>query len=113
MVTVGKLVNSAALPEERKVYVKQVLHQLGYPASRVANTAFFAFFLGFFTAPKFIPKWKQLTDAGLSIPDALAIFAEVAPHIGAHLLVYSSSFASSASTSQGSGVTQSFDTQRQ
>ena len=40
MITVGQLVDSADLPHERKEPVKQVLLQLGFPASRTVGKAF-------------------------------------------------------------------------
>lgn len=67
MVTVGQLVNSADLPQERKDPVKQVLLHLGVPASRTVGKAFRSL------------NEKHLTDHGLSIADAVAIFAESAP----------------------------------
>lgn len=72
MVTVGQLVNSADLPQERKDPVKQVLLHLGVPASRTVGKAFRSL------------NEKHLTDHGLSIADAVAIFAESAPTTGAH-----------------------------
>lgn len=72
MVTVGQLVNSADLPQERKDPVKQVLLHLGFPASRTVGKAFRSL------------NEKHLTGHGLSIADAVAIFAELAPNTGAH-----------------------------
>lgn len=68
MVTVGQLVNSADLPQERKEPVKQVLLQYPrFPSKQNIGKAFRSL------------NEKHLTDHGLSIADAIAIFAELAP----------------------------------
>jgi len=65
MTTVSELVDKGDIPEERKDNVKNILHDLGYAASRAVGKAFLKI------------TEKHMTDAGMSIADANAILAEV------------------------------------
>jgi predicted hydrolase (HD superfamily) len=65
MTTVSELVDNGDIPEERKINVKKILHDLGYAASRAVGKAFLKI------------TEKHMTDAGMSIADANAILAEV------------------------------------
>ena len=65
MATTSELVDKGNIPEERKDYVKKLLHELGFAASRAVGKALLH-----------ITK-KHMTDAGMSIADASAILAEV------------------------------------
>ena len=79
MSTVSKLVDKDGdIPEEHKDSVTNILHKLGYAASRAVSKAFLK-----------ITK-MDMTDSGMSILDANAILAETEPLqgslIGAELL---------------------------
>ena len=65
MTTVSELVDKGDIPEERKDNVKNILHDLGYAASRAVGKAFLKI------------TERHMTDAGMNVADANAILAEV------------------------------------
>ncbi len=73
MTTVSGLVDKGDILEECKDNVLEILHHLGYPASRAVGKAFLR-----------ITK-EDMTGAGMSIADANAILAEVEPLQGSLL----------------------------
>ena len=75
MTTVSELVDKGDIPEERKGNVKNILHRLGFAASRAVCKAFLNI------------TEEHMTDVGVSIADAIAILAELGPHKGSLLLL--------------------------
>ena len=65
MTTVSELVDKGDIPEGRKDNVKNILHDLGYAASRAVGKAFLKI------------TERHMTDAGMNVADANAILAEV------------------------------------
>lgn len=71
MTTLGELLVRADIPQERKEYVKNVLHSLGHAADNTVGKACLS------------TTKQDMMDAGMSSADARAMFAEMEPLQGA------------------------------